>query len=142
MLPWFGFKEPNKEYYLSNLHFHFKVFSCCSTGINYIIMFDERTMGKGADSLCSLRINHFQHQYSQFKAAGKKFPESFFGHLDNCVGQNKSQFVMKFFCMLSLVCFKVVKVDFLITGHSHMAADRYATFYSKIFIKKLKTSLK
>ena len=43
---------------------------------------------------------------------------------DNCVGQNKSQLVLKFIAMLSMTIFKVVRITFLLPGHSHNAADR------------------
>jgi hypothetical protein len=44
--------------------------------------------------------------------------------LDNCVGQNKSNVVMKFAAMMSLLFYKKVVLLFLIPGHSHMIADR------------------
>lgn len=44
--------------------------------------------------------------------------------LDNCVGQNKSNIVFKFFCFLSLCFYEKVVLLYLIPGHSHMIADR------------------
>ena len=44
--------------------------------------------------------------------------------LDNCVGQNKSQVVMKFFCLLSILFYKTVALMYFLPGHSHMIPDR------------------
>ena len=46
--------------------------------------------------------------------------------LDNCVGQNKSQRMMKFYCLLSVCFYNEVAALFLISGHSHMLPDRAA----------------
>ena len=54
--------------------------------------------------------------------------------MDNCVGQNKSQLVMRFFAFLSMTLFKFVRIIYLIPGHSHMATDR-AVHYAKQAIR-------
>lgn len=40
------------------------------------------------------------------------------------MGQNKSNIVLKFFALVSLLLFEKVVLLYLIPGHSHMKADR------------------
>lgn len=54
--------------------------------------------------------------------------------LDNCVGQNKSQLMMKFFPLLSVCFYDTVATLYLLPGHSHMMADR-ATAHAKGALK-------
>ena len=56
--------------------------------------------------------------------------------LDNCVGQNKSQVVMKFYCMLSILFYETVALMYFIPGHTHMLPDRVVA-YCKRAIKGL-----
>ena len=56
--------------------------------------------------------------------------------LDNCVGQNKSQVVMKFFCMLSVLFYDTVALLYFLPGHSHMIPDRIVA-HCKLAIKGL-----
>jgi hypothetical protein len=44
--------------------------------------------------------------------------------LDNCVGQNKSQVVMMFYALLSILFYEKVVCLYLIPGHSFMTPDR------------------
>ena len=44
--------------------------------------------------------------------------------LDNCVGQNKSQTVMKFSFFLSLFFYKTVALFYFLSGHTYMQPDR------------------
>jgi len=44
--------------------------------------------------------------------------------LDNCVGQNKSQIVMMFFCFLSVTLYDKVVAHYPVSGHSHMPPDK------------------
>ena len=82
--------------------------------------------------MCSLRLNFHL----------KKWQEPGFDSdvlivvLDNCVGQNKSQNVLKFFAMLSVLKYKKVVLFYLIPGHSHMIADRVVAWLKN----KIKTT--
>ena len=44
--------------------------------------------------------------------------------LDNCVGQNKSQHVMMFASLLSLLFYEKVAFMYFLPGHTHMHPDR------------------
>jgi hypothetical protein len=48
--------------------------------------------------------------------------------LDNCVEQNKSQLVMQFFALLSIMFYTKVVLIYLILGHSHNIADWIVTW--------------
>ena len=81
--------------------------------------YDERGQGKGADAVCSLRLIFHLN-----KRAERTAPKISISIAENCVGQNKSQTVMKFNCMLSVLFYDELYVSFLKSGHSHMAPDR------------------
>lgn len=90
---------------------------------NHVLLYDERGQDKGADCLCSLRIRYHIMQRDRYNDAAKK-PSVSISILDNCIGQNKSNLVMKFNAMLSLLFYSKVVLLYLISGHSHMIADR------------------
>ena len=137
-LPTYGLKRPGKDYYASNLLLYCFVQSDMSTGINRAIMYDERGMGKGADALCSLRLQLHLKQQVGFRAMpDADRPVRLFQIMDNNVGQNKSQLVMKFFAMLSLTWYPGgVNLLFLLPGHSHMACDRVVGWMRKAVSKQ------
>jgi hypothetical protein len=72
--------------------------------------------------------------------------------LDNFVSQNKSQFVMQLFALLSILLYSKVMLVYLIPGHSHNIADRVITwcrnamkvknFYSPMVIVKVINEVK
>ena len=52
--------------------------------------------------------------------------------MDNNVGQNKSQVVLMFYCMMSMTLFPAgIILHFLLPGHSHMAPDRCTGWHRK-----------
>lgn len=59
-----------------------------------------------------------------YRVRGVEVPHFLVNILDNCVGQNKSNVVMKFFALISLLLFEKVVLLYLIPGHSHMKANR------------------
>jgi len=126
LLPWYGKNRPSKDYYASNLNLYMFVIANFTTGKNHVYLYDERAMGKNDDALCSLRFSYYLNRLKMYKDRGclLNMPDTLFLIMDNCVGQNKSQVVFKFFCFLSLTFFKRVACQFLITGHFHMAPDR------------------
>ena len=126
IMPWFGKGRCSKDYYVSNLNLYMQVVACLSTGQNYIYLYDERSMGKDYNAICSLRFKYHIDRMQEYKAAGRllEMPDTLFTIHDNCVGQNKSQVVLKFYCWLSLTFFKKVAVLYLVSGHSHFAPDR------------------
>ena len=44
--------------------------------------------------------------------------------LDNCVGQNKSNVVMKFMALLSIFFYETVALMYFLPDHTHMLPDR------------------
>lgn len=123
-LPHYGFQRPAADYFNSNLMIHQFVTSNLSDNTNRVTFYDERGQGKGADALCSLRIRNLLFQLDTYKARGTQIPSYLINVMDNCVGQNKSHVVMKFFALVSLLLFEKVVLLYLIPGHSHMVADR------------------
>ena len=118
-MPHFGCSRPAVDYFQSNLNLRNFVVSDICTAINHIYYYDERAQDKGADALCSLRLLH--HLSKLCTTLPPKISVSI---LDNCVGQNKSQIVMKFFAFLSVCFYKEVVALYLKSGHSHMLPDR------------------
>ena len=108
---------------------HSFVVSDVVRGVHKIYFFDEHCQGKGADALCTLRMKYHLEKLDVETPA--QFSVS---TLDNCVGQNKSQVMMKFYCMLGLCFYETVGCVFLISGHSHMLPDR-ATSHAKRALK-------
>ena len=134
-LPHYGFKRPSADYFNSNLMGYNFVVADVTSGKNHVFFYDERHQGKGADALCSLRLRYHLNKTRECRARGVRQKISM-SLLDNCVGQNKSQLVMKFFCMLSLIFYDRVALLFFLPGHSHMIPDRVVA-YCKCAIKRL-----
>ena len=84
---------------------------------NHVYFYDERAQGKDSHALCSLRLRY--HLAKMPEGA-----ECSFSLLDNYVGQNKSNAVLKLANLLSLLFYTKVTLLFLVSGHSHMIADR------------------
>jgi hypothetical protein len=117
-MPHHGFAGPSVDYYNSNLILHNFVQADVSCGINYIRYYDERAQDKGADALCSMRLLYHLRDIKQDNP-----PSVSISILDNCVGQNKSNCVLKFAAFLSLCFYQKMVLLYLIFGHSHMIAD-------------------
>lgn len=119
-MPSIGVRQASMEYYLSNLTWNsFHTYNCL-TGAMDCQSYDERTAGKGADAMCSLRLWYYLH----VPLISTQRPEHLIFIMDNCVGQNKSQDVMRFYALMSAVFYTTVTIIFLPPGHSHNAADR------------------
>ena len=65
--------------------------SCLCTGQNKVYLYDERSMGKDCDALCSLRWLYHTELYAARNSSSMAAPETLYIIMDNCVGQNKSQ---------------------------------------------------
>ena len=122
-LPHFGFRRPSSDYFNSNLMCYNFVLADITGKVNNVYLYDERDQGKGADALCSLRLRYHLGKLSQYKEAGVT-PHLNMTLLDNCVGQNKSQKVMKFACLLSVLFYDTVALLYFLPGHTHMLPDR------------------
>ncbi|EEY66715.1 uncharacterized protein PITG_17266 [Phytophthora infestans T30-4] len=124
-MPHYGHSRPSSIYFNSNLIIQNFVVADITNKRNNVYFYDERAQGKGADALCSLRLLYHLSPLRNDARNGVPPAEISLSLLDNCVGQNKSKVVMKFFAMLSVVfpCKKVL-LCFLLPGHSHNIADR------------------
>ena len=122
-LPHFGFRRPSSDYYNSNLMNYSFIVADITGGSNNVFMYDEREQGKGADALCSLRLRYHLRKVRKYLEAGVK-PGLNMSLLDNCVGQNKSQVVMKFACLMSILFYETVALLYFLPGHTHMVPDR------------------
>ena len=117
----YGSYRPSTDYYNSNLIMNNFVIADIVAAVSRIYFYDERGQDKGADALCTLRM-----LYHLSKLPLEPRPESSVSILDNCVGQNKSQVLMKFFAMLSVLLYDngVVALLYLLSGHIHELPDR------------------
>ncbi|ETI39976.1 hypothetical protein L917_02908 [Phytophthora nicotianae] len=70
-LPVYGLKRPSADYFNSYLLMHNIVIADVTNGINYVLVYDERAQGKGADALCSLRLMY--HIVKSISPQGKIF---------------------------------------------------------------------
>ena len=122
-LPHYGFRRPSSDYYNSNLMNYSFIVVDITGGCNNLFMYDEREQGKGADALCSLRLRYHLRKVRKYLEAGVK-PGLNMSLLDNCVGQNKSQVVMKFACLMSILFYEQVALMYFLPGHTHMVPDR------------------
>jgi hypothetical protein len=134
-MPWYGGSRPNLDYYLSNLNV--SMFNSCdlTTGLNHVLLYDERTAGKAGSDLCSLRFYLYTRQMKELLRAGKEPPSMLLRVTDNCVGQNNSEETMAFDALLSLLFYKRIGHLFLLSGHSHMKPDA-TTSHVKARIRK------
>ena len=127
-MPWFGKKRPGLDYYLSNLSlFVFIISNITRFGTKHrLLIYDERAAGKDGDALCSLRLFHYMSQYIQQKNRNElhKRARFLFVIMDNCVGQNKSNCVLKFFSLLVVIgLYEGIVLHYLEAGHSHGSPD-------------------
>lgn len=91
---------------------------------NHVSFYDERRQGNGVDALYNLRIHNLLSYRISPRHIILHFLASYLMNLlDNCVGQNKSTMVMKFFAMFFVIFFQKVIFLYLILSHSHMKAD-------------------
>jgi hypothetical protein len=87
--------------------------------IQYNYIYDETTASKGSDEVISM-LNHF---ITTLDAA--QGPSQLTIYADNCTGQNKNNFVVKFLLALTHMSkFEVIKFKFFIKGHTKNAVDR------------------
>ena len=129
-LPHYGYKRPSADYFNSNLMAYNFVISDISAENNIVYYYDERHQGKGADALCSLRMGYHLKKIKEFNRQ-KVVPKLSMTLLDNCVGQNKSQIVMKFWCLLSIIFYDTVALLYFLPGHTHMQPDRVVAYCKK-----------
>ena len=128
ILPWYGLNKPSSAYYASHLSVHtFVISEVTRYGAKHkMFLYDERAAGKDADALCSLRFKHYITKYINARDSKTldRTPRILFVILDNCVGQNKSQCVLKLFSVLTILgVYDRIVLHFLESGHSHGYPD-------------------
>ena len=119
-LPHYGYTRPSLDYYNSNLLLYNFVVSDVVTKINNIFYFDERGQGKGLDAFCTLRLRYHLRKWHL------EIPPLYsLSILDNCVGQNKSQRMMKFYALMSILFYDEVAADsdFWAFSHASRSSD-------------------
>eukprot|EP00732_Lithocolla_globosa_P001247 Lithocolla_globosa_v1_NODE_586_length_3676_cov_4.989506.p1 type:complete len:526 gc:universal NODE_586_length_3676_cov_4.989506:2205-628(-) len=130
-MPSYKGNRPNIDFFTSDLHERHFIACDCTTGINHVYVYDERTAGKGGNETNSLRWYHYTRLIQQYINEGKQPPRFLLRVCDNCSGQGKSRKTSKFDALLPLLLFDRVGVLFLIPGHSHMKADRVAAWINR-----------
>ncbi|KAE9194952.1 hypothetical protein PF004_g20572 [Phytophthora fragariae] len=84
---------------------------------NYV--YDEFVSGRGSDQINS-RLQHFIR--TVLLPAGKKH---LIGYADNCSGQNKNNYVIKFFlAQVQMGVFERINYKFFVKGHTKNSCDR------------------
>jgi hypothetical protein len=127
-MPWFGIRRPGLDYYLSNLNIYIFVMSNVTRyGTKHqLYVYDERAAGKDGDALCSLRFHYYMQQFIEQRNNNQLHLRAryLFIILDNCVGQNKSNAVMKLFSLLTVIgLYEGIILHYLEPGHSHGTPD-------------------
>ena len=135
-MPHYGIIRPPSDYFNSNLMINLYVMSDISRGENNVILYDERTMGKDKDTLCSLRFKYHLESYQRCLREGRTQPELYISIRDNCVGQNKSNVTLQFDSFMAQSFYERVMVIYLIPGHSHMLPDRVVAWAKRALYKK------
>ena len=135
-MPHYGINRPQSDYFNSNLMINLYVQSDISRGENKIMLYDERTMGKDKNALCSLRLKYHVESFQRCLREGRQQPELYISIRDNCVGQNKSNVTLQFDCLMSLSFYKRVMIIYLIPGHSHMLPDRVVAWAKRSLYHK------
>jgi hypothetical protein len=125
-------RESKRKRELLDLNLYLFIVSNITSGVNHVYTYDERVMGKDCDALCALRFLHHFAKYKKARESGNKMEDVLFLVLDNCVGQNKSQGVLMFFNLLSMLFYPKVVLHFLKKGHSKKATRCDLSLFVKI----------
>ena len=130
-IPWYGQRVPGQEYYLSKLHEYMFISSNIGDNRNIVLVYDQRAGGKGYNAMNSLRFYVELKHLEEHRTAGtlSERPMELISVRDNCVGQNKSQSVLRFCALLQALGFyRRIVLSFLTKGHSHMKPDQVTTW--------------
>ena len=133
-LPHYGAKQPNHDYYASNITLNNMNFVDCATGMCHIYYYDDRTAGKDGNCVSSLR---WQDIVTFMRKNKDCPPTAEVKILDNCVGQNKSNTTHKFSMMLSILFFPDgVRDIYFKVGHSHNQSDMKTAHAKRALARK------
>ena len=123
-MPHYGYEQPGLDYFNSNLMMHEFVVADRVSNRNTVYFYDERVLKKDGESMCILRLYDHLFKLEKYLTSRTPSPKSYIAVMDNCCGQNKSKTVMMFFQLLSILFYENIALNYLLPGHSHMAADR------------------
>ena len=127
-MPHYGYELPGSDYFNSNLMMHEFVVADRVSNTNTVYFYDERKFKKDGESMCNLRLYHHLNMLEKYLENGLQLPTSYICVMDNCCGQNKSKLIFIFFQLLSILFYENIFLNFLLPGHSHMAADRVVSW--------------
>ena len=127
-MPHYGYKQPGLDYFNSNLMMHEFVVADRVSNTNKVYFYDEQILKKDGESMCNLRLIDHLSLLKQYIAADVPLPKNYISIMDNCCGQNKSKLVFMLFNLLSILFYDNICLNFLLPGHSHMAADRVVSW--------------
>jgi hypothetical protein len=111
---------PSSWYFLSLVNINLFGVYCSNTGEQRNFLYSEYKGGKGSNEVISML-------YRVIKEHKDRNPsyEKLTVYADNCVGQNKNNFVVKFLIVLChLGIFEEVNLKFFVKGHTKNACDR------------------
>lgn len=109
---------PSQWYFLSLWSVNMFGIFFANRGIQYNYLYEERTAGKGSDEVISM-IDHFVETVLRGEYARLVV------YADNCSGQNKNNYVLKYLLALSHKgAFEEVAFKFFVKGHTKSAVDR------------------
>jgi hypothetical protein len=118
-------ETPSQWYFLSLVSVNvFGIYSA-NSGDQTMHIYSERTGGKGSNEVVSLLKHslygaHGEDEYDLYKGAVRLTV-----YADNCGGQNKNNFVLKFFLLLAHIgAFSEINYKFFVRGHTKNACDR------------------
>jgi hypothetical protein len=113
-------RTPSSWYFLSLISVNLFGVFCANTGKQYNFLYSELKGGKGSNEVISM-LHHVIKDQKEKNPAYKNLTV----YADNCVGQNKNNFVVKFLVLLAhLGEFDEVNIKFFIKGHTKNACDR------------------
>lgn len=110
---------PSQWYFLSLWSVDMFGIHLANSGVQYNYLYEERTSGKGSNEVISLL-----HRFVKTVLAREGFTKLTI-YADNCTGQNKNNFVVKFLLALTHVGdLEEVNLKFFVKGHTKNAVDR------------------
>jgi len=113
-MPHYVHSHPSANYFNSNLMVSNFMVADLTSNNSDVFFYDERAQGKDVDAVCNLRFTYHLEKFKMLLNHKIAMQKTLFVILDNYVGQNKSQLVMQFFVLLSIMFYSKVVLVYLI----------------------------
>jgi len=127
-MPHYGHSRPLADYFNSNLMVsNFVVADLTNDNVD-VLFYDEQMQSKDANALCSLRFTYHSNKFKTMLERKQAMPKILVVIFINCIKKNKTQLVMRFFTLLSIMFYTKVMLIYLILGHSHNTTDQIVTW--------------